>query len=90
MGRVGATELGTVGVTSALFLAASTLLRGTVGSVMVVVSQAFGAEDQKGISRAFQHYMVFGYAAGSFRLYHRFSLRCSLGQNRKLTWGYWL
>jgi len=58
MGRVGATELGAVGVASALFLAASTLLRGTVGSVMVVVSQAFGAEDQKGISRAFQHYMV--------------------------------
>ena len=58
MGRVGATELGAVGVASALFLAASSLLRGTVGSVMVVVSQAYGAEDNKRIREAVQHYAV--------------------------------
>lgn len=58
MGQVGATELGAVGVASALFLAASSLLRGTVGSVMVVVSQAYGAEDYGRIKKAVWHYAI--------------------------------
>ncbi len=68
MGRVGATELGAVGVASALFLAATILLRGTVGSVMVVVSQAYGAGDRKRIRQAFQRYIVLALILAPFSL----------------------
>ena len=68
MGRVGVTELGAVGVASALFLAASVLLRGTVGSVMVVVSQAYGAGDNQRIGRAFQEYIVLALLLAPFSL----------------------
>ena len=68
MGRVGPTELGAVGVASALFLAASVLLRGTVGSVMVVVSQAYGAGDTRRIRQAFQQYIVLALLLAPFSL----------------------
>ena len=68
MGRVGPTELGAVGVASALFLAASVLLRGTVGSVMVVVSQAYGAGDSRTIRQAFQQYIVLALLLAPFSL----------------------
>lgn len=68
MGRVGPTELGAVGVASALFLAASVVLRGTVGSVMVVVSQAYGAGDTRRIRQAFQQYIVLALLLAPFSL----------------------
>ncbi|MGI6036075.1 MAG: MATE family efflux transporter [Limnochordia bacterium] len=58
MGRVGITELGAVGVASALFLAVGVFLRGTVGAVMVVVAHSLGAGDKKRARRAFQHAIV--------------------------------
>ena len=58
MGRVGPVELGAVGVASTLFLAASVILRGTVGSAMILVSQAFGAGDKQKVKQHFQQFIA--------------------------------
>ncbi|HHY19639.1 MAG TPA: hypothetical protein GX522_07050 [Firmicutes bacterium] len=57
MGRVGPIELGAVGVASTLFLATSTIFRSTVGATMILVSQAFGANDKDLIRKRFQQFI---------------------------------
>ncbi len=59
MGRVGALELGAVGVGSTLFLATSVIFRSTAGATMISVSQAYGADDKHKIRSSFQQFICF-------------------------------